>query len=242
MFTDVALVFTIISGLCWVGVYADIIRTGFKYKTDSMPLFALMLNLGWEALYAIIGMVDWSKGGLMPRANCVVNSIWFFTDILIVYLYIRNRSNLFIDFSKNPKTNKTLNLWYVFIVLIICVGLQIAFFYEFRNYTHYTSDNAKMEYGMAAIYSAFIQNAIMSVLFFMVFYTRKDLAGQNMTLGILKFIGTLFPSILYGILYGIDPLVIATGSVCALFDIAYIVKTIQIKSFFNSNKKFVTKR
>ncbi len=209
-----------------------------------MPLFALMLNLGWEAIYAILGMRDWNKGETMAHANCIVNSVWFFTDILILFLYIRNGSKLFINFTTNHKENKILNLTYVFIVFLVCVGTQIAFYYEFKDNgtPHYTDGNVILEYGMAGVYSAFIQNAIMSVLFFMVFYMRRDLSGQNMTLGILKFVGTLCPSILYGLIYGIDPLVICMGIICATFDIGYIVKTIKIKAYYNSNPKFIVER
>jgi hypothetical protein len=132
----------------------------------------------------------------------------------------------------------------VFIVFLVCIGAQIAFYYEFKDIgtPHYDNDKVKLEYGMAGVYSAFIQNAVMSILFFMLFYIRKDLSGQNMTLGILKFVGTLCPSILYGIIYGIDPLVICMGIICVIFDIGYIVKTIKIKAYYNSNVKVIVKK
>lgn len=44
---------TLISGLAWTIVYLDAIRIGFRDRTYAMPVAALALNFGWEAIYAV---------------------------------------------------------------------------------------------------------------------------------------------------------------------------------------------
>jgi hypothetical protein len=48
---------TVASGLAWTIVYIEAIRLGFKYKTYAMPVAALGLNIGWETIYGVHGMI-----------------------------------------------------------------------------------------------------------------------------------------------------------------------------------------
>jgi hypothetical protein len=49
-------------------------------------------------------------------------------------------------------------------------------------------------------FSAFLQNLIMSILFIAMFIQRGGDEGQNLTIAINKFIGTVTPTILAGII------------------------------------------
>jgi hypothetical protein len=90
--------------------------------------------------------------------------------------------------------------------------------------------------GMAAVYSAFLQNAAMSILFLLALYSWTDLRGQNLTIGILKLVGTLAPAILFGLVYKPENiLVIICGSLCLLFDTMYVIKIIKNK-YWKKNK------
>lgn len=50
-----------------------------------------------------------------------------------------------------------------------------------------------------------------------------------MTIAVAKWIGTLAPTILQGVLWGINPYILLTGLVCCVFDILYIVLLSQFK-------------
>lgn len=81
---------------------------------------------------------------------------------------------------------------------------------------------------MAAEYSAFLQNLLMSVLFITMFAKRGDLRGQSVLLVAAKWLGTLAPTILMGII-SFNALVLVCGIFCSIFDIIYIVLLVQRK-------------
>jgi hypothetical protein len=58
------------------------------------------------------------------------------------------------------------------------------------------------EFGVAkgAGYSAFLQNLLMSVLFIAMLAGRGNREGQSLSIAINKWIGTLAPTILYGLI------------------------------------------
>ena len=80
-----------------------------------------------------------------------------------------------------------------------------------------------MEFGWnaAARYTAFLQNALMSVLFIAMFVARRGPRGQSLVIGCAKWIGTLAPTIVFGALAG-SALILGLGILCTVFDLAYI--------------------
>jgi hypothetical protein len=74
---------------------------------------------------------------------------------------------------------------------------------------------------LAARYSAFQQNLLMSILFISMFVARRGSEGQSLLLAVAKWIGTLAPTILFGVLE--DSFFILTlGVFCSVFDLLYI--------------------
>jgi len=85
------------------------------------------------------------------------------------------------------------------------------------------------EFGLVkgGAYSAFIQNFLMSVLFLALLQKRQSSEGQSMLIAIAKFLGTLVPTILFGLIGdedfgGPNRLILCLGICCAVFDIVYI--------------------
>ena len=70
-------------------------------------------------------------------------------------------------------------------------------------------------------YSAFLQNLVMSLLFLSMFVARRGAEGQSMTIAVAKCIGTLAPTILFGVIKDV-PLVLVIGALCFVFDLIYI--------------------
>jgi hypothetical protein len=72
-----------------------------------------------------------------------------------------------------------------------------------------------------AIYSAFAQNLIMSILFIAMLVRRDNVEGQSMYIALFKWLGTLAPTIQF---YGQtgSHLVLALGIGCFVYDVIYI--------------------
>jgi len=73
----------------------------------------------------------------------------------------------------------------------------------------------------AARYSAFLQNLLMSGLFLAMFVGRQGNRGQSLVIACAKWLGTLAPTIIFGI-YENSPLILGLGLLCSVFDLAYI--------------------
>jgi hypothetical protein len=232
------LLLTIISGVCWTIVYLDGIRIGFRDKSYAIPFCALALNLAWEALYTYHGFringVD---------AQNTFNAAWLTFDIGILYTYVRFGKKYFgwrhfnprVDAGSTDKTGPPVKLRtltqplpegleqnnsdFAFIGWSV-LGLVTAFAVQYA---------VIKEFGVAkgAAYSAFPQNLIMSILFIAMLAKRASREGQSLLIAVSKWIGTLAPTILFGVIgQGGFPrgsfLILTVGLFCSLFDVIYI--------------------
>jgi hypothetical protein len=202
----------LLSGICWIIVYVQLIILGFKEKTCGMPFIALALNFAWESLNSFIGL----KNNFSSLQTWII-VIWFLLDIIIVYTYLRYGKQHF------PKyTSKKYFMPWTIIIFSMAFLIQYYFLIDFGN--------------LGGIYSAFIQNLIMSILFINMLVSRDNLKGQNLIIGISKWIGTLAPTILYGVIYEYR-LILILGLFCSLFDILYIYFLNNIKKISSSHSK-----
>lgn len=196
---------TIVSGLGWIIVYEECIRLGFTQKTYAMPFFALGLNFAWELIYTIADIFFEAHGPLagMTLAQSIANAAWVCLDVVILYTYFRFGKK---EWSK-AVSEKYFLPWSV-LGLICCFALQLVFIAEFGTL-------------MAAQYSAFLQNLLMSVLFIALYVRRGSMEGQSMLLAVAKWIGTLAPTLLMGAIQ-FNALVLVSGLFCSVFDLIYI--------------------
>jgi hypothetical protein len=188
---------TIASGLAWTIVYIEAIRLGFKYKTYAMPVAALGLNIAWETIYGVHGLI----GAI--SAQSIINILWAAADVVIVITFFRfGRKEL-------PKfvTRPLFIAWGV-VIFGTSYALQALFIGQFG-----WTDGAR--------YSAFLQNLLMSGLFIAMLVARRGTRGQSLVIAIAKWLGTLAPTILIGVL-GNLPFILWIGLLCSLFDLIYI--------------------
>lgn len=196
---------TLISGIGWLLVYEECIRLGFRDKTYSMPFFALGLNFAWELINFVGELLFHWHGTLegLTLVQTIVNGFWAGLDVLILYTYFKYGKA---DWEKHaPKS------WFLpwsILSLVCCFALQIVFIVQFGGVR-------------AAEYSAFLQNLLMSILFIDLFWSRKCMSGQSLTLAIAKWLGTLAPTILMGWI-SYNPYVLVCGFCCTIFDLIYI--------------------
>jgi hypothetical protein len=73
----------------------------------------------------------------------------------------------------------------------------------------------------AGQYSAFLQNLLMSGLFIAMFVARRGARGQSLTIGVAKWIGTLAPTLVFGVIQE-SAFILGIGILCSAFDLAYI--------------------
>lgn len=202
----------LLGGICWTIVYIQLIHLGFKEKTYGMPFVALALNFAWEILHSYIFFKT-------DPANVQtwINLIWLFLDTLILCTYLIYGKKYF------PKhCSKYFFMPWTIIIFLMSFVIQYFFVVEFRE--------------LGKVYSAFIQNLIMSILFIIMLVHRRDLKGQNLIIAVNKWIGTLAFTILAGVIMG-NKLALVLGIFCSLFDIIYIYFLNNIiKMSFNYSK------
>jgi len=194
----------IFSGVCWTLVYLDGIRLGLRDHTYAIPFWALALNLAWELLNAVI---EFLESGLVTQVW--ISSIWLLFDLGILYTFLR--------FGRREFAERLPSSWFVpwtLLALAVALVLQAAFIAEFG-------------FLAGRAYAAFLQNLLMSVLFIGMLVRRGHRAGQSMTIAVAKWLGTLAPTILFGVVgtstfNGPSAFILVIGLLCALFDLIYI--------------------
>jgi hypothetical protein len=205
---------TIISGLCWTIVYIEGIRIGFRDKSYAIPFYALALNFAWEGLYTFFGF---RINGVTVQN--IFNAVWFTFDIGILYTYFKFGQKYFSRWLRTESSADALSTKSAFIGWgVLGLGTALAVEYAFLK-----------EFGVAkgAGYSAFLQNLLMSVLFIAMLAGRGNRDGQSLSIAVNKWIGTLAPTILYGLIgEGGFPhgsfLILVAGILCSVFDLIYI--------------------
>lgn len=190
---------TLISGIAWTAVYVAAIRIGFKQKTYAMPIAALGLNFAWEWVYTIHDLT------MTTSPQAYVNLIWALADAVIVFTFFKYGRKELPAFVTKP----LFIAWGVGI-LGSSIAIQLLFINEFGLVDM-----------RAAQYSAFLQNLLMSGLFIAMFVARRGARGQSLTIGIAKWLGTLAPTLLFGVV-GNSPFILGIGILCSIFDLAYI--------------------
>lgn len=194
----------LLSGLAWSIVYVDSIRMGFKDKSYAMPFWALAMNIAWELLHAVLGFRE-----VGASLQVTINAAWFLLDIGLLYTFFRHGRKYFPE-----NLHKRWFYGWAILGLLSAFLVQYAFIVEFGLW-------------MGAVYSAFLQNLLMSILFIAMLNQRKSSEGQSMLIAISKFIGTIAPTILMGyigIKSALEPnyLVRVIGFLIAVFDLIYI--------------------
>jgi hypothetical protein len=188
---------TIISGLAWTIVYIESIRVGFRDKACAMPIAALALNFAWASTYAVHDLVT------SVSIQVFVNLSWALADLVIVFTFFKfGRAEL--------PSFITRTMFAAWGLLIFGVSYLVQWLFIARFGTH-----------DASRYSAFLQNTLMSGLFVQMVIARRGLRGQTLTIAIAKWLGTLAPTILFGVIES-SGFILGLGIICCVFDLVYI--------------------
>lgn len=208
----IKIILTLISGICWTTVYIDGIRLGFKHRSYAIPFYALALNFAWELLYTYYGFQS------TVSVQAVVNAVWLVFDAGILVTYFKYGRKYF-PARVGDAFDATVNSATPFVVWSV-LTLIAAFCIEYAF---------RKEFGVrvGAGYSAFLQNLLMSVLFINMLVRRGSREGQSLVIAVGKWLGTLAPTILFGMIgdSGFPNgsfLIVVVGMLCSVFDLIYI--------------------
>lgn len=193
--------FLLLCGVGWSVTYIECLRVGLKEKTFAMPFVALALNVTWEFYNSIQG---YKIAGF--HVSTVINIVWLFLDFGIVYTYFK--------FGNTKQVSK--NRFYLTGILI----LLASFLFQYAM-------GVKMGLMFGALYASYIMNILMSSLFISMFYERKGIKGQNLTVAISKCLGTIGSTTLVGIIGlnsfgGRNNAILIMGIVILILDLFYI--------------------
>ena len=163
--------FGLASGVFWIITYACVIRQGLLDRTYAMPFLALVMNITWEFLFTFVYP---SVGGLLQES---INAIWFAADIAIVAIFLKYWRS---DYPKNlPESYFWPMLVFAF-AMVTPIMVAIVSVFGREN---------------GSVYTAYIDNLIMSVLFLTMLIRRGDRRGQSMWIAWGKLLGTLTAAI-----------------------------------------------
>lgn len=198
----------LLTGICWTIVYTELIYLGFKNKTYGIPSIALALNVTWEGFYSYISLKNH-----LGIIQILIITIWFLLNITIVYTYLKYGIKHF-----PPKISKKYFIPWNIIIFSMSFIIQYSFFIEFGR--------------LGALYSAFLQDLIMSILFINMLVTRTDTKGQNLIVAIGKWIGSLSATFFAVIVYA-NKLFFVLGILCSLFNIIYMYLLIKSNKMYS---------
>lgn len=219
-FETIKVVLTVVSGLCWIIAYIEGIQLGLRDRSYAIPFFALALNLAWEFLHTIFAFR--AGGGVQT----VINAVWFLFDIGILYTYLK--------FGRKYFPRSLPRSWFMGWTAIV-IGTAFLVEYAFVR---------ELGVFLGGAYAAFLQNLIMSILFIDMLVSRGSREGQSLTLAISKWIGTLAPTIQYGLLGDNELprgsfLILVLGGFCSVFDLIYIWMLTQTKRIAENSRRDV---
>jgi hypothetical protein len=164
-------IFGLASGIFWIITYACVIRQGLLDRTYAMPFLALAMNITWEFLFTFVYP---SVGGIMQES---INAVWFAADIAILAIFLKYRR------SDYPKSLPESYFWPMFAFAFVMVTPMMV-----ATVSVFGRDDG-------SVYTAFIDNLIMSALFLSMLIRRGDRRGQSMWIAWGKLLGTLTASV-----------------------------------------------
>jgi hypothetical protein len=188
---------TLVSGLCWTVVYILIIVRSWRDKTYGMPYWALAFNFSWELIFSFL----LSTNSPDHQLQLIINRVWLAFDVFIFVAYFKYG-------KKEWPSAVPRSLFIPYSVLVMIIG----FFFVYLISVELDHSRGK--------YAAFIQNLMMSWLFIAMLNRRRNTSGQSIGIASFKLIGTLAPTLIYGLK---SNFVLFLGLSCFIADLIYLL-------------------
>lgn len=195
-------VLMMLTSLAWVVTYFAALRVGIRDKAPPYPA----LGLGFNVAYAI-QLVGVAKTSTVAGA-LIYTGTYLFLDLALVALYYAYGNAPTTRFWDN-RVSRLPTAWFaVRGALILTSGAAMLHGFNWV-------------YGIESsfVYSAFVMNFAMSVMFIIMYAHRGSARGQSLVVAIGKFFGAGASTFVTGETH---PMVLAIGSCTAIFDLIYI--------------------
>jgi hypothetical protein len=236
------LLYNILIGIAcifWFIAYVLIIYRGIKDKACGMPMLVLCLNIVWEFILGFMGEPFVPAGSVLelsrhPLSMRIVDVIWFLFDCGVFYILVKYGKEEYEKF--HPGAPKGIFVPMILFYLLISFLFIAVCVYEWHDYN--------------GIYSAYVDNVLISALYIRMLWRRGNADGQSMWIGLFKFLGTFFTFLMGGFVirgeYSITkriffelefmPLIKLCFVLICTFEIAYMVflyRTMKYKLHLN---------
>ena len=193
----------LVSGVSWTIAYILLIYRSFRDKICGMPFWALSFNLSWEFIFSFVF-------DLRKEIQFVVR-LWLLIDLIILISYLLYGKKEWPQYISRkffyPYSISVFIISYLFVYLM---SLELN--------------------DLKGMYTAFISNLMMSLLFISMLNNRKNLGGQSTGIAFFKMIGTLAPTILLGME---SNFVLFLGITCFAVDLVYLLMLVSFYRRFN---------
>ena len=196
-------ILTIVSGVSWTLVYQLIIVHSYRDRTYGMPYWALAFNFSWEFIFSFVLSIHSPD----LQLQLIINRIWLVFDLFIFIAYL-------LYGKQDWPSHIPRSLFYPYSILV----LIISYFFVYLISTELDHSQG--------MYAAFIQNLMMSWLFIAMLHRRRNTAGQSIGIAVFKLIGTLTPTLIYGVK---STFVLFLGLACFITDLIYLLLLIALR-------------
>lgn len=159
------------SGILWTLTYLCVIRQGLRHRTYAMPFLAMAMSIIWECMFTFAFP---AVGGVLQES---INGVWLALDIAIVAVYLRYWRS---DYPRNLPESYFWPMSAMTVVLVTPVMVATVSVFGRED---------------GSVYTAYIDNLIMSVLFLSMLVRRGDRRGQSLWIAWGKLLGTLAASV-----------------------------------------------
>ncbi|MFO1054967.1 MAG: hypothetical protein U1F36_22325 [Planctomycetota bacterium] len=178
---------------CWTTTYVLVIRRAHIDKVPAMPFPATCMNTAWEGMM----LFEHGFGGL----GWITVFIWFALDLVILaqyFVYARpRRITTIADEAFWPAS---------LLLMTACMAMPLVIHASFDD--------------RSGLIAAYLQNALMSILFCDMLLRRNSVRGQSLYIALAKMCGTGV-AILYGEPSG--AFLLSCYLTIVVFDAAYVL-------------------
>ena len=183
---------------CWTTAYVLIIRRARLDRVPAMPFPATCMNTSWEAMM----LFEHEFGGL----GWITVFVWFALDLVILAQYlVYARPRQITGLADEVFWPATVAMF------VVCSALPWAIHSAFDD--------------KAGLVAAYLQNALMSILFCEMLLRRNGLRGQSVYIALARLVGTGV-AIFYGEPSG--PFLLPCYLTIVAFDTAYVMLLIRV--------------
>ncbi len=209
------LALTLFSAIAWMYAYVRIIQVSIADRSYGIPLIAVTLNIAWELIYFLGGILYWGDYGNTVHVQTIINGIWLALDLVIIRIIWLYGAKEF------PKLGGRYFRLMLSATILLSILIQVAFLVGSP-----AEEAAKM--------SAFLQNVFMSGAFIAMLLARRSGRAQRQDIAWARLLGTLAATITAGVLGGIVPMILVLGLCILVLDISYIFLLSRVKIIFRS--------